>query len=204
MVRKVLALFALLMTTTLPAQFSLQLEQGITTSDNVNYKPIGIGLDYKIASWRGFEFSVGLAFDQVTLLTDLPLEGEPRVCSGFFYFWNFNDSKLKSHESRVFLPLRVAHRTGRFTYGLELRPGFRIYDAIDFTYPIFESNTFEDSRTISGRYGSSIPISDRQRPTFTVNTAKFRVQLGTSLSYRISKRFSLGFSYRYERARCII
>jgi len=151
MARLVLGLFALLITTTLPAQFSLQLEQGITASDDVNYKPIGISLDYQVTSWRGFEFSVGLAFDQVTLLTDLPLVGEPRVCSGFFYYCNFDDSQLKSHESRVFLPLRVAHRTGRFSYGLELRPGFRIYDAIDFTRPVFESNRYDDYSTISGR-----------------------------------------------------
>lgn len=198
MARKVLALFALLMATTLPAQFSLQLEQGITLSEDVNYKPVGIGLNYQVVSWKGFEFSIGLAFDQVTILADLPLAGEPRTCSGFFYFCNYDNSKLKSYESRIFIPLRVEHRTGRFTYGLELRPGFRIHNTIDFTRPVFESNSYDDSRTISGRYGRSIPISDNQRATFTVNTKKFRVQLGANLSYHLSKRLSFGFNYRYE------
>lgn len=182
----------------LSAQFSVYLEQGMTVSSDTNYKPIGFGIDYQIAPRKGFEFSVGLAFDQVSILTDLPLAGEPRVCSGLYYYCNFDDSKLKSRESRVFIPLRVGRRTGRFTYGLELRPGLGIYDAIDFTYPQFESNYYDDSHTISGRYGRNIRRSDYYTETYTVNNAKIRVQLGTNLSYHISKRFSLGFSYRYE------
>jgi hypothetical protein len=39
-----LIILSLLFTTTLPDQFTLQFEQGITVSGDINYKPIGIGL----------------------------------------------------------------------------------------------------------------------------------------------------------------
>jgi len=54
-----LIILSLLFTTTLPNQFTLQFEQGITVSDDINYKPIGIGLDYQAASWKGFYFQSG-------------------------------------------------------------------------------------------------------------------------------------------------
>lgn len=200
MTRKAIILLFLFLTTTMSAQFSLQLEQGITISDDVNYKPIGIGLDYQAVSWKGFELSVGLAFDQIFLVTKLPLESEFRVCYETQYFCNFDDATVKSHESRLFIPLRLRHRKGRFAYGLELRPGFRIYNTLDFTYPVLAGSYYRSTTTLSGRYGVSMPTSENVRTTdeYTVSTSKFQVQLGANLAYDLSERFNLGLSYRYE------
>jgi hypothetical protein len=198
--RHLILLLFLLATTTLPAQFTIQLEQGLTVSEDINYKPIGVGLDYKAASWKGFDFSVGLAFDQITITTELPLADENIVCPNASFFCNFDDAAVKSRESRLFLPLSLSRRAGRFTYGLELRPGLRVHDAIDFTYPILFSDIFGKTQTVAASYGKGIPRSAvfQDAGAYTVNTPKFRVQLGTNFTYDLSERFSFGLNYRYE------
>lgn len=198
--RLLIILFPLFITTTLPAQFSVYLEQGVTVSDNINHKPIGLGLDYQIGSWKGFDFSVGVAFDQITIETGLPLEDGAVTCPNASFFCNFTGADVKSRESRVFLPLRISRRAGRFTYGLELRPGLRVHDAIDLTYPILFSDIFGETQTVATRFGEGVPRSPvfQDAGEYTVNTSAFRVQYGANLAYELSERFNFGISYRYE------
>ena len=198
--RHLIILFPLFFTTTLPAQFSVYLEQGVTVSDNINHKPIGLGLDYQLATWKGFDFSVGMAFDQITIETDLPLVDGAVTCPNASFFCNFTGADVKSRESRVFLPLRISRRAGRFTYGLELRPGLRVHDAIDLTYPILFSDIAGETQTAATRYGEGVPRSlvFQDVGEYTVNTSAFRVQYGVNLAYDLSERLSFGLTYRYE------
>ena len=198
--RHLTILFFLLTTTTLSAQLSLQLEQGLTVSDNINYKPIGLGLDYQFASWNGFDFSVGVAYDQITIETDLPIVENVLICPNASFFCNFDGAEVRSRESRLFLPLRISRRVGRFTYGLELRPGLRIHDAIDLTYPILFSDILGETTTVATSYGEGVARSPvfLDSGDYVTDTKTFRIQGGVNLAYDLSERFSLGLSYRYE------
>jgi hypothetical protein len=188
------------MATTLPAQFSLQLEQGITISDVVKYKPIGIGINYQVSTWKGFDLSVGLAFDQVTLETDLPRTQEAPTCPNASFFCNFGPAGVTSRESRLLLPVGISRRTHRLTYGLQIRPGLRIHDAVDLTYPVLFSDIAGETRTVAVRYGEAEPnrfgFTDNGKYKPTSNP--IHLQLGMDFTYDLSERLGVGLNYRYE------
>lgn len=78
--RHLIILFCLFITTTLPAQFSVYLEQGVSISDDVRYQPLGIEIDYRIAAFKTFDFSVGLAYNQIALEEKLTRSQEIFPC----------------------------------------------------------------------------------------------------------------------------
>jgi opacity protein-like surface antigen len=186
-----LIILSLLFTTTLPDQFTLQFEQGITVSDDINYKPIGIGLDYQAASWKGFYFSVGLAFDQVTLEEELTVNPEVAFCG--VASCPLQLSFVESYESRLVLPLGLSRNAGRFTYGLQVRPAYRVRDAIRTLH-------HDDRDIVQTTFGEDIRVSQLfiDSGNYRVNKNHFSLQLGTDFQYALSERISFGLNYRYE------
>jgi opacity protein-like surface antigen len=191
--RNLIFLSLLFLSTTSSAQFSLQLEQGLTVSDDINYKPIGIGIDYQVASWKGFGFSVGLAFDQVKL-EESTVAGSTRIINcGIIPDCLPQFSFVESYESRLLLPLGVSRKAGRFTYGLQVRPAYRVRDAVR-TLP------HDDQDIVQTKFGENIRVSQLfiDSGNYRVDKNQFSLQLGTDFQYALSERMSFGLNYRYE------
>ena len=191
--RTLLLFTALLVSITLSAQFTLSLEQGMTISDDRNYKPVGLALNYQAVEWKGFNFSLGLAFDQVTLEEELTPTPTPEINCGIVRCF-ISNSWIKSHESRLILPLGLSRTTNRFTYGLQLRPGIRVQNNIRLPHPL---NSEEIMRI---QFGEPFPVSQlfSDSGEFTVYKPRFSLQIGTDFQYMMTKRISFGLNYRYE------
>lgn len=190
--RNSLVLFSLFLATTLPAQFSVYLEQGVGFSDEVHHQPIGLGVDYQVTKNKGFNLIVGLAYNQMTLEEELILQAEPFLC-GTAGCIPPPVSFVKSYESRLALPFGVSHTSNRFTYGLQVRPGHRFGSRIRTINP-------PSGQPVEARFGEDLPLSSlfSDQATYRVDKSRFSLQIGTDLRYAISSRISVGLNYRFE------
>jgi len=140
---------------------------------------------------EGFLFSVGLAFDQVTLEEELTVNPEVAFCG--VASCPLQLSFVESYESRLVLPLGLSRNAGRFTYGLQVRPAYRVRDAIRTLH-------HDDRDIVQTTFGEDIRVSQLfiDSGNYRVNKNHFSLQLSTDFQYALSERISFGLNYRYE------
>jgi hypothetical protein len=192
--RNLIILFFLFITTTLPAQFSIHLEQAVGISDDVRYQPIGVEIDYRIAALKSFDFSVGLAYNRIALEEKLTGSQEIFPCGILGCFpTTLTTSFVRSNESRLALPLGISRTSDRFTYGIQLRPSYRFSSDVRFPTP-------DNQQIVETKFGEDIPVSEIfiDSGNYRVDKTRFSLQVGTNFQYALTERFSFGLNYRYE------
>lgn len=182
-----------MVSTTLPAQFSLQLEQGIGLSGGIHHQPIGLSFNYQITELAGFNISLGLAYDQVTVKKDLIINPSLVFCDLPNRCLPFPASFVKSYESRLVLPFGLSRTVDRFTYGLQIRPGYRFSDRV-------KAPTYFGEPIVESKFGEDLPghplFSDNS--TYRAEKSSFSLQLSTDFRYAVTPRIFIGLNYRYE------